>query len=397
MPPRPRLAALVSVYHRYAHAQHIVDRFLEGYGWRGRHHRPAMDVVSMYVDQVGANDVSHERANRFPQLQLYPTIADALTLGGSQLAVDGVLLIAEHGEYPVNAKGQTLWPRYEFFRQAAAVFRASGRGVPVFVDKHLSWNWDWAKEMYDTARELGFPLLAGSSLPVTWRLPAVDLPLGAKVEEAMCAGCGWVDGGDFHAYETVQAMVERRAGGEVGVSHLQAFRGEAFWEAHAAGRWSSDLFAACLSRSHQLGQARAGFNDCYPSIDELRSMVADPWAYQYEHLDGLRCTIMALNGLFGDFAFAARLAGQTEPLSTQPYLPMPPSQATLASFFSPLANHVEQMILTGKPPYPVERNLLTTGLTAAGVESLHQGQTRIETPHLHIAYQPSPESTYWRD
>lgn len=396
MSSRPRLAALVSTYHRYAHAQHIVDRLLEGYGWEGRHHRPAMDVVSMYVDQVGAQDVSRERAARFPQLTLYPTIADALTLGGSQLAVDGVLLIAEHGEYPVNAKGQTLWPRYEFFRQAVAVFRASGRGVPMFIDKHLSWNWDWAREMYDTARDLGFPLLAGSSLPVTWRLPAVDVPLGAPLEEALCAGCGWVDGGDFHAYETVQAMVERRAGGEVGVHQLQAFRGDAFWEAQAAGRWSPSLFAACLARSHQLGQARPGFNDALPTLDEMRQLVKDPWAYQYEHRDGLRCTIMAMNGLFGDFAFAARVRGQEEPLSMQPYLPMPPGHATLASFFSPLVHHIETLMLTGRSPIPVERTLLTTGLTAAGVESLHLGQAPVPTPHLAIAYQPNPESTFWR-
>ena len=210
MTRRPKIAALVSTYHRYAHAQHIVDRFLEGYGWNGRHHRPEMDLVSLYVDQVKENDVSRERESRFDDLTIYPTIADALTLGGSQLAVDGVLLIAEHGEYQNNEKGQTLWPRYEFFRQMVSVFRASGRGVPVFNDKHLSWKWEWAKEMCDTARELDFPFMAGSSLPVTWRTPSIDMPLGVGVEEGMCVGCGWIDGGDFHAYETIQGMVERR-------------------------------------------------------------------------------------------------------------------------------------------------------------------------------------------
>ena len=216
MTRRPKIAALVSTYHRYAHAQHIVDRFLEGYGWNGRHHRPEMDLVSLYVDQVKENDVSRERESRFEDLTIYPTIADALTLGGNELAVDGVLL---------NEKGQTLWPRYEFFRQMVSVFRASGRGVPVFNDKHLSWKWEWAKEMCDTARELDFPFMAGSSLPVTWRIPSVDMPLGAEVEEGMCVGCGWIDGGDFHAYETIQGMVERRKGGECGVGWIQAYRG----------------------------------------------------------------------------------------------------------------------------------------------------------------------------
>jgi hypothetical protein len=54
------------------------------------------------------------------------------------------------------------------------------------------------------------------------------------------------------------------------------------------------------------------------------------------------------------------------------------------------------MFLTGKEIIPLERTLLTTGLTAAGVESLYRNQTRYETPHLNIKYQPSTESTFWR-
>ena len=404
MTSRPKIAALVSVYHKHAHAQHIVDRFLEGYGWNGRHHRPAMDLVSLYVDQQKPKpsapkeedryDLAAERAARFPQLTIYPTIADALTLGSSELAVDGVLLIAEHGDYPNNEKGQTLWPRYEFFRQMVSVFRASGRAVPVFNDKHLSWNWDWAKEMYDTSVELDFPFMAGSSLPVTWRTPAVELPLGAQVEEALCVGCGWIDGGDFHGYETIQAMVERRQGGETGVKWIQAYRGDAFWEALNQGVWSRELFDASLVRNHSLTPARPGFNSTFPTLDEMHALVSDPWAYQYEHTDGLRCTMIALNGLAGgSWAFAARIKGQPQPLSTYMYLPMPPG---LANFFSPLVNNIEQMFLTGKATYPIERTLLTTGLTAAGVDSLHQDQVRLETPHLNVAYAPTANSTYWR-
>ncbi len=403
MPNRLKIAALVSVYHKHAHAQHIVDRFLEGYGWNGCHHRPEMDVVSLYVDQQKPKpdkpeegdrwDLSVERAARFPLLDVYPTIADALTLGTNRLAIDGVLLIAEHGDYPVNDKGQTLWPRYEFFKQMVAVFRASGRSVPVFNDKHLSWNWDWAREMYDTSVELDFPFMAGSSLPVTWRVPDIEMPLDAQVDEAMTVGCGWTDGGDFHGFETIQAMVERRRGGESGVKWIQAYRGDAFWQAHAQGLWSHELFEACLARCIHLTPARPGFNNPFPTIDEMRNLVADPWCYHYEHTDGLRCTMMALNGLFGgSWAFAARLQNQSEPLSTYMHLPMPPG---LANFFSPLTNNIEQMFLSGQATYPIERTLLTTGLTAAGVDSLHQEQIKIETPHLDIAYQPAPNSTYW--
>ena len=396
MNERPKIAALATIYHKYSHAQHIVDRFLEGYGWNARHHRPPMDLVSLYVDQRGDDDLSRDRAERFPSMKIYPTIADALTLGGSELAVDGVLLIGEHGKYPTNEKGQHLYPRYEFFQQIIEVFRASGRTAPVFNDKHLSWRWDWSREMYDLSREMGFAFMAGSSLPVTWRTPSLEMPLGARVREALCIGYGGVDSYDFHALETLQCMVERREGGEPGVRWLQAYRGDAFWQAHHQELWSRELFEAALCRSHTLAPARAGFNHHFPTQDEMKQLVKDPIAYQYEHLDGLKSTMILLNGLVQDFNFAAQLEDRDEPLSTQMYLPMPPARTTLANFFSPLVNNIEQLFLTGQSPYPIERTLLTTGLVAAGVDSLHLEQTRQETPHLDIAYQPPPESTFWR-
>jgi hypothetical protein len=394
---RPKIACISTIVHKYSHTQHFLDRFLEGYGWHGRHHRPPMDLVSLYVDQVGENDLSRERAARFPTMKIYPTVADALTLGTDTLAVDGVLLIGEHGEYGRNEKGQRLYPRYELFKQIVAVYRLSGRTAPIFNDKHLSWNPAWAQEMYDTAREMGFALMAGSSLPVTWRTPSIDLPLGATISEAVGVGYGGVDSYDFHALETIQCIVERRKGGESGIKWLQAYRGDQFWAAHGAGVWSRELFESALSRSHTLTPARAGFNHIFPTIDELQQLVKDPIAYQYEHEDGLRCTMILLNGLVQDFNIAVQVDGQDEPFSTQMYLPMPPARTTLANFFSPQVNAVEQMFLTGKPTYPVERTLISGGLTAAGVESLHQGGARIETPHLKVAYQPTPESTFWRE
>jgi hypothetical protein len=288
------------------------------------------------------------------------------------------------------------YPRYEFFQEIVKVFRASGRSVPVFNDKHLSWNWDYAKEMYDTARSMGFPLMAGSSLPVTWRTPSLEMPLGARVREAMCVAYGGPDSYDFHALETLQCMVERRAGGETGVKWLQAFRGEEFWHAHKEEVWSHDLFEACLCRSHTLTPAREGYNHIYPSMEDLARLVKNPIAYRYEHEDGLVCTMLLMNGLVEDFNFAARIDGHADPFSTQMYLPMPPRRTSTATFFTPLVNNIERMFLSGSPPYPVERTLLTTGLTAAGVESLYQKQARIKTPHLAIRYDPPRESTFWR-
>ncbi|MFN0170978.1 MAG: hypothetical protein ACKV22_31560 [Bryobacteraceae bacterium] len=399
---RPKIAAVVTEYRKWSHAQHIVDRFLDGYGWDNRHHRPQVDIVSLYVDQVGSNDLSRERATRFPSMKIYRTIPEALTLGGGSLAVDGVILIAEHGKYPVNEKGQTQYPRYEFFRQIVDVFRASGRSVPVFNDKHLSWKWEWAREMVETARNMGFPMLAGSCVPINFRIPDVDIPMGAEVEEAMFIGVGGIDSYDHHALEGLQSLVERRRGGETGVAAIHAIKGDAVWKAmragsFAAGGWDPELFEACLCRSHDLAQPRKGFNHILPSLDEIPGMVPKPVAYRIEYADGLRATMLLLTGLASPHHFAARIKGRKDPISIGFYLPGRgvKNGGTEAPFFNPLAWAIEQLFLTGKPLYPVERTLLTTGTAGAGVESLWLGQKRIETPHLSVRYQPPRQPFYW--
>ncbi|MEP6535192.1 MAG: hypothetical protein ABJF23_07745 [Bryobacteraceae bacterium] len=400
MATRPKIAAVITNYQKFSHGQHIVDRFLEGYGWNGEYHHPPMDLVSLYVDQrekiqLGP-DLTPDRAKRFPQMKVYPTIAEALTSGTGKLAVDGVVVVGEHGIYEKNERGQTKYPRYEFMMQIFDVFKSSGKSVPVFNDKHLSWSWDHAKEIYDTSKKLGFPLMAGSSLPVTWRTPSLEFPTGATVREAMCVGYGGVDSYDFHALETLQCMVERRKGGETGVKWVQAYRGDNFWNAMKEGVWPRKLMNAGLCRSHTIKPSREGFNDIFPTDDDMKRLVKSPVAYRYEHADGLKSTMILLSGLIEDFNFAADIEGRSKPFSTQMYLPMPPGRTTLANFFSPLVWGMEQMFLTGKATYPVERTLLTTGLTAAGVESLYLGLKRFETPHLAIKYQPTKNSTFWR-
>ncbi|MCI0684995.1 MAG: hypothetical protein L0Y71_23100 [Gemmataceae bacterium] len=392
---RRKLAVITTEWRYRSHAWHMPERFLHGYPVAGRWHRPAIDLVSAYVDQTPKNDLSRGRAKEFG-FRIYPTIAEALRCGGDKLAVDAVLIIGEHGDYPRNKLGQKQYPRYEFFRAAAEVFQKDGRSVPVFNDKHLSWRWDWAREMVDTARKLGFAFLAGSSLPVTWRMPALDLPHGAEVEELMCVAMGGVDSYDFHALEVIQCMAERRRGGERGVTAVQALRGEPVWKAMQAGSWrtggwSPELFDACLCRSQTLAQPPT-FSHRRPTAKQIREWVKDPVAYRFEYADGVKATMLLLNGLVGDFTFAARIKNQAEPLSTLFYLPPNPN----VTYSAALMSKAEEMFMTGKAPYPIERTLLTTGLVAAGMESLGTGQRRIETPHLAVRYQVPRASTFWQ-
>jgi hypothetical protein len=392
---RPQVAVVANIYQRRLHTQHIIDRILDGYGWGGVHYHSPLDVVSLFVEQRGEGDLVPERAKRHPGMKVCPTVAQALTRGSEKLAVDGVIYIGEQGAYPRNEKGQTEYPRYRFFEEIVDVFRSSGRSVPVYVDKHLSFDWREAKDMYDTARKMGFPLMAGSSAPVRWRIPSVEMPSGVSIHEAMCICFGGLDSYDIHGLETIQCMVERRKGGEKGVEWLQAYRGDSFWKAHEEGMWSPALFKAALCRSHMLMPGRETFTHVYPTLQEMKSQATDPVAYHYQHSDGLRCTMIMMNGLLLDFNFAAAIDGQPRPFSTQMYASREAEGATLENYFSPLAHYIEQMMLTGKEPYPVERTLLTTGLLCAGIDSLFQGQRRLETPHLAIRYEAG-ESAFVR-
>lgn len=392
--PRRKLAVVTTEWRYHSHAWHMAERFLVGYPINGRWRHPPFEVVSAYVDQFPENDLSRGRAKEFG-FTIYPSVAEALRCGGRELAVDAVLVIGEHGEYELSEYGQTKYPRYEFFKQVVDVFQQDGRVVPMFNDKHLSWRWDWAKEMADTAREMQIPFCAGSSLPVTWRMPSVEMPYDAEVEEVMCVAMGRVDSYDFHALEVIQSMAERRRGGETGVAWLEAVRGDAVWKQLEAAGWdkggfSSDLFAACLSRSQTLAQPET-FSHRLPSLDQMREWVKEPVAYRFQYNDGLKATMLLLNGLVGDFTFAAKLQDQPEPLSTLFYLPPVPN----VTYSAALMSMAEQTFLTGKSPTPIERTLLTSGLVEAGVQSLHFGRL-LKTSYLNVHYTAPRESTFSR-
>ncbi len=374
---RPRLAALVTTYHVRSHADNIVTRFLEGYWINEKYYPPPCDIASLYMDQIHPADIG-KRLSMAYGFPVVPTIHDALTLGTGKLAVDGVLLVAEHGNYPVNEKQQTLYPRYEFYQQMVEVFRDSARSVPVFVDKHLSYDWTKAKRMYDQSRELGFPLMAGSSVSVTFRRPELDFPLETEFEDALAVGGGWVaDGGVFHVLETLQCFLERRKGCETGVRAVQRLEGEAAWRAAREGLWSRPLLDAALRAGERVAAGRP------------EEVVKHPVVCLLEYNDGFRAAALMLGGLVNEYLAAFRLKGRSEPAATLCYIPIENSNN-----FSPLVDSIARMMLTGKRDYPVERTLLTTGALAFLMESAYQGGKRLETPELKIAYR-APKQSYF--
>ena len=322
---RKKIAALSTTYHVRSHSDNFITRFLEGYWIDKRYYASPADIVSLYMDQVHPADIGHRLSTAY-NFPVTKSIADALTLGTGKLSVDGVLLVAEHGDYPFNDKQQQLYPRYEFFEQVVQVFRKSGRAVPVFSDKHLSYDWTKARQMYDWSRELHFPFMAGSSLPVTFRRPELDYPLGVRFEDALMVGGGWTsDGGIFHNLETLQCFVERRAGGETGIRAVQHLEGEAVWRAAEEGRWSKDLMKAALSRGETVGPGRP-------------EDVSKPVLCLLEYHDGFRAAILSLGGLVNEYLVAFRVKGRPAIDSTLCYIPIENSNN-----FSMLVHGIAQM------------------------------------------------------
>lgn len=380
MPEPKRVAAVATVYHRHSHADVILSKIFEGFLHDGKEF-PRMRLVSMFVDQFPDSDLSRGFAKKH-NFTIYDSIERAVTLGRKEVAVDGVLLIGEHGKYPTNARGQVLYPRRRFFEETAAVFARYRRSVPVFTDKHLAATWADAKWMYDRARELHVPLMAGSSVPVTWRRPVLRIQRGAQLTEAVQIGYGPFEGYGFHALEALQCLVERRRGGETGVRAVTCLQGEAMWQAMDRGVFSRDLLEAgmALVPAHANGDYRK------LTVGERR----EAGVFVIEYRDGFKAAVAMLNGWVhegdgGAFVFAGRVRGRERPVATHFYLQQPDP----FGHFAYQLRAIEAMIHTGHPPYPVERTLLTTGILDAVMVSRAEKNRRVETPHLEIRYQPT--------
>ena len=362
---RPRLAAVVTSYYFYSHADVILGRLMAGCSPNGKWHASRCDVVSLYVHQIHERDMSRDLEWRHG-FKIYDTIPGAIGLGKDGIGVDGVVFVGEHGTFPNNDVGQKMYPRHELFMQILDVYEKAGRVVPTFFDKHLSYSWPKAKEMYERAKKMKLQWIAGSSIPLSVRVPYLVPPMGTKFDRAISLGYGDLDAYGFHTIESLQCMVERRAGGETGVKAVETLQGDAAW------RFLDDGWAPLVD---------AAYGTC-PKKSEapLKELVKKPVVFSIEYRDGLKAASILLNGAIQDWAFAGVAGGKTMACK---FGPMKPSRTL--PHFDGLAHNIEELMLTGRAPYPVERTVLTTGTLAHLFDSVRTGR-RIETPELGIAY-----------
>jgi hypothetical protein len=365
------VAAVITAYEKGLHADVLIGKILEGWKQDGGV-GPALRLASMYVEQFTANDLARSLAKKY-NVPIFDTIEKAVTVGGDRIPVDGVISVGEHGDYPWNDKEQHLYPRRRFFKEITDTFEKNGRVVPVFNDKHLGPVWDDAKWMYDRARELKVPFMAGSSLTVTYRTPEITVPMGCQIEAALGIGYSGLDIYGAHALESFQCLVERRRGAETGVKWVQCLESEAAWKAVDNGTVSQELLEAALAA---LGVGPERHDDL------RRSQRSTLFLFQYN--DGLLGAVFMLPDIAGGTSVALKLAGQDRLLATRfEERPQPRHP-----HFAYLLKGIERMIHTGRPSYPVERTLLTSGILDRALTSRVQKHEKLTTRELAIQYQP---------
>jgi hypothetical protein len=379
---RKKIAAVVTVYHYYSHADVLIGRLMSGYSANAKWTPSHAKVLSLHADQTPpAIDMSRDLSAR-DGFRLYPSIREALTLGGQTLSVDGVVFVGEHGDYPTNDIGQILYPRYELFNQIMDVYEQSGRSVPTFFDKHLSYSWEKAKAIYDRVKKIGFPFMAGSSIPLTIRTPELDPPLETPITEAVALGFGAPDAYGFHTLEGLQCLVERRAGGEKGIVSVQFIEGSDIqrWQQSQQGSWSKSLFQPLFKEAQRL--------QGLPKSPLAEEHSQKPVLFVLRYRDGLKAAALILTRNVG-FSAAIRVKGHSNPLFTTYSRPV---NRPLPNWDG-MAYCVDRFLETGKAPCPVERTLLTTGALAFCFESKRQGRP-VETPQLAVHYRAPAHSWF---
>jgi hypothetical protein len=103
-PRRAKIAAVITTYYRNSHADVFIGNMLRGFYWEGKPHASELEIVAMYLAQTPAADIGRAEAATHG-IPLKASVGEAVVPG-----IQGVALIGEHGDYPLNEKGQSSIP-----------------------------------------------------------------------------------------------------------------------------------------------------------------------------------------------------------------------------------------------------------------------------------------------
>jgi len=372
---RPRIACVVTYWAAPgSHADWIITKLLDGYWWKGAHTPSRVEVVSVYIHQLQESGLGR-KVCQSKSIPIFHTVREALTLGGKELAVDGVVLVGEHGIYHDNLLGQKYYPRWWLYQQIIQVFEQSKRSVPVFNDKHLSTSWDEARWMFDKSRELNFPLYGGSSIPFYYRKPEIELDADTPIKASVVAGSAGDEGSLFHCVDVLQCFAERRGGGETGIEAVQCIRGPETWKWTERNPWAGNLLDA----------VRTSFN---LKPGHFQETVREPTVTIVDYRDGTKGAVYSVHDV--GWTYAGDIKGRKDPaIISMLGWPGPYSQYHAANAFE---HWLVEMMLTRKEPYNAERLLLSTGIVSYNMQSnwengrYYEMGRRIPTPFMNMRY-----------
>lgn len=371
--PRKKVAALVADWFENSHPEVMFTRLFQTYTRDGKGPPSRLELVSVYRDLPSERDLTGKYAAAHG-FRVAPSVEEALTLGTGALAVDGVLISTEWAPYPESDTGQFIYPHRRLFEECVKVFKASGRVVPVFMDKHLADTHGDSQWIYDTAKEMGIPLMAGSSIPMCFHEAAALVEEGAVLKEIVGVSYHTLTTYGFHGLEMTQGLAERRKGGETGIKQVRCITGKAVWEA-AGKEYDPELLAKALEAVEAAARI--------PEGKKLEEVVPEPILFVIDHADGLRVNLFTLNGAVAGWAASWRYADGR----TAATLMANEARGERIRFDWQMWG-VEDMILTGKPSWPAERTLFSSGTLDAGLISKRDGGRVVETPFLMQTYQP---------
>jgi len=369
-----KVAFLLEEFSTPSPSQQLLDRFLMGYPRDGAFHKPAIGEISAYLPPTSESNFGM-RDEDF-DLNVASTVEQAVE------GANGVVIVSRR-------PGATANDRF-----AEIALARAPEGAACFIHGALASNLERGRSLAKLASSRRIALLAGTPLCVTWRLPEMELPRETALAEALVVvqinpappgPQGTLAGAELSALEGLLPVIERRRGGEAGVRSVRLLEGDDVWRAGDRKHWSWSLLAAALSRSHspQGDAVLDGRTQDIAGLGLVPKLARRPQAWLLEHCDGLRTSVLVLDGVVADLSFAVR-ATDSRVFSAQLFRAPPPVE----QHFSLLAAAVEKFFLTRKSPWPLERNLLIAGLLETFRNPATRAGKTIATPELNVSYSP---------
>jgi hypothetical protein len=386
---RKRVAAIITEYWEISHADVILTKIIEGFTMDGRKYISSIEIVTMYVDKFPENDMSRSISLKH-NIPIYGSIREALLNGGNTFDLDGIIIIGEHGDYPINEYGQILYPRRRFFEECLNVMLEFDRIVPVYSDKAFAIEKDDIEWVYNQIKKHEIPFFSSSVLPYARQFPGVLAPPdGAPIYKVFTFEM-WggyqpvhpavdypayrvfehgVDFANYHRLEMIQSIVEKRAYGESGVKSVRAFEGENAVKKTMGQTW------------YELYKSLGMFINL-ADVDTFPYTLERPVFFEVEYVDGLMLGILCTYREIKENAVAYQTHEGSVPYCTE-YITTPSRKPYI--YFGRLVLLIERFIHTSRPPFPVERSLITAGTSDAMMKALKL-KKEIETPYLHVRY-----------